>query len=288
MNQLLDKQEKTCILTRRVTRLTDNKEVQIYPMGAERYLSKVLAGKESCRQNLIELIEGKDVLVIPGYGNASFLFAASGANSVTVYDKDPVTIAWVKAFKLYYHYRQQGFPSVGELLTALTAWYPPFLSLPTGNVRNSVLRVLRPNDLRRVYLHYLLDLVIEAVKTTPKESFALEKNLHFYSGTLDTLSQAKKKQHFDTAFVPYLLGVRNGIEQAEDIVIFVKQLLALLPEGQVLVTPTRHTKQYYWRGKRYFSTTPYQTLQDIPGLAEYSMEGEKNWFKTQGLVKISA
>lgn len=43
---ILSKQEKTWILDRRITRLSDNKEVQIYPMGAERYLSSALAGSQ--------------------------------------------------------------------------------------------------------------------------------------------------------------------------------------------------------------------------------------------------
>ena len=42
---ILSKQEKKWISERRVTRLTDNKEVQIYPMGAEKYLSSVLFKK---------------------------------------------------------------------------------------------------------------------------------------------------------------------------------------------------------------------------------------------------
>ncbi len=105
---ILSKQEKKWISERRVTRLSDNKEVQIYPMGAERYLSSILFENKKGRYNIKADIEGKDVLVIPGYGNSGLLFAHAGAKSVTVYDKDPVTIAWVKAFKKYYHYREQG------------------------------------------------------------------------------------------------------------------------------------------------------------------------------------
>ena len=105
---ILSNKDKKWILERRVTRLYDHKEVQIYPMGAERHLSSVLFENKKGRYHVRTDIEGKNVLVIPGYGNSSFLFAQAGATSVTVYDKDPVTIAWIKAFKKYYHYREQG------------------------------------------------------------------------------------------------------------------------------------------------------------------------------------
>src|SRR5580704_523236 len=101
---ILSQQEKKWILERRITRLSDNKEVQIYPMGAERYLSSVLFNLKNavesatsgyCTDSLRDCddstaffrfknqkndyaistdIEGKDVLVIPGYGNSGFLF----------------------------------------------------------------------------------------------------------------------------------------------------------------------------------------------------------------------
>lgn len=95
----LSAQEIKWLSEQRVTRLTDNKEVQIYPMGAERYLSSRLSGHRNKQYDLRPDIENKDVLVIPGYGNSSFLLANAGAKSITVYDKDPVTITWMKAFK---------------------------------------------------------------------------------------------------------------------------------------------------------------------------------------------
>lgn len=164
---ILSKQETKWISEQRVTRLSDNKEVQIYPMGAERYLSSMLFETKKSRYNIKADIEGKDVLVIPGYGNSGFLFAHAGAKSITVYDKDPVTIAWIKAFKKYYHYREPGagnqYPSIGEIITALTRWYPPLITLPFGRYRNILFWVVNPNLLRRVYIHYMLSLVRQAM-----------------------------------------------------------------------------------------------------------------------------
>lgn len=214
---LLSKQEKNWILDRRVTRLSDNKEVQIYPMGAERYLSSALFEQNKSQYALRADIEGKHILLIPGYGNSCFLFAQAGAKSITVYDKDPVTIAWIKAFKKYFHYREhfdsKSYPSVGELLTALTRWYPPLITLPSGKFINTLFWAIHPNSLRRVYIHYMVSLVREAIQAKQQDDFELDKNIEFHAGTLNKLLMSKEKQVFDTAFVPYLLGVKNGIEK---------------------------------------------------------------------------
>ena len=49
---VLSKQEKKWISERRITRLTDNKEVQIYPMGAERFLASVLFKNKKNNYNI--------------------------------------------------------------------------------------------------------------------------------------------------------------------------------------------------------------------------------------------
>ena len=285
---VLSKQEKKWISERRITRLTDNKEVQIYPMGAERFLASVLFKNKKNNYNIKSDIEGKDILVIPGYGNSGFLFAEAGAKSVTVYDKDPVTIAWIKAFKKYYHYREQTngntYPSIGDLLTALTQWYPPFITLPSGKFKNIFFWVAQPNSLRRVYLHYILSLVHQAIHSKTKDNFELEKNIQFHTGTIDNMLIDKKNQHFDTAFVPYLLGVNNGIEHEKDIVLFMKKLLKRLPNGHILINPSQNTKEFYLTGKRYFVTTKHKNIQSIPELHSYFIAEDKHWFGTQGLA----
>ncbi|KTD20797.1 ABC transporter permease [Legionella lansingensis] len=289
----LSKQEKNWILEKRVTRLSDNKEVQIYPMGAERYLSSVLFGNIKNRYNIRTDIEGKNILVIPGYGNSGFLFAEAGAKSITIYDKDPITIAWIKAFKKYYNYREykdndRPYPSIGELLTALTCWYPPLITLPSGKYRNALLKVINPQSLRRSYLFYMLALVRKAIQSKVQSDFELNKNIQFYVGEIHKLVQSEEKQTFDTAFIPYLLGVRNGIEKEAEIVHFIEQLVKLVPKGHILINPSRDTKEFYIIGKRYFVTTGYKNIQDIPALQKYALTEDKNWFRTQGLAIFSA
>ena len=285
----LTQQEKKWILEQRITRLFDNKEVLIYPMGAERYLSSVLSGHKIGRYNVRAAIEGKDVLVIPGYGNSGFLFAAAGAKSVTVYDKDPVTIAWMKAFKHYYHYReynQQGmpYPSIGELLTALTCWYPPLITIPSGQFKSILRFALHPKSLRRSYIFYMLSLARNAIQSNVQDKFEWDKNIQFHAGEVEQLLITQKKKHFDTAFVPYLLGVRNGIENKRDIVDFMNKLIKIVPNGRILVLPSRDTKEFYIVGQRYFVTTGYPTIDAIPELGAYLIEKDKNWYRTQGLA----
>ena len=281
----LSTQEKNWILEQRVTRLSDQKETLIYPMGAERYLSAVLSGRQKNRYQILANIKDKDVLVIPGYGNSAFLFAQFGAKSVTVYDKDPVTIAWIKAFKAFFHYRgtDPSCPSIGELLTALTCWYPPLLKLPSGRLMNRVHWIMNPKFLRRSYIFYMMSLVQQAIQLNIGCQYELEKNIRFFAGEVEQVKTDTKKT-FDTIFVPYLLGVRHGIEQEKEIVFFIKQLTKLAPEGRILVTPTRNCKEFHVAGQRYFTTTPYSSIQAIPELTTYEIEYDKHWFRTQGLT----
>ena len=283
---ILSHKEKQWCLEQRITRLTDNKEVLIYPMGAERYLSLILTGKKKGHYDIHKDIKGKNLLIIPGYGNSVFLFAQAGAASITVYDKDPVTIAWIKAFKKYYHYKgkREGSPSIGDLLTALTAWYPPLLYLPYGTFKHALLWALNPKLLRRSYIFYMLALVQEAIENKVSDEFELDHDIQFHAGELKQLIKDKNNPRFDTAFIPYLLGVRNGIEQEKDIVTFMKQLFTLIPTGHVLVNPARNTKEFYLAGHRYFETTKYATIQDIPGITPYFIEADNAWFKTQGIA----
>lgn len=279
------------LLAGRTHRLFDNHEVLIYPMGSERYLSTVLFSKKINQFSFRQYIEGKRVLVIPGYGNTGFLFAQANA-SVTVYDKDPVTIAWLKAFKTFYHYRGNQhkntiYPSIGECLDALTSWYPPHLKLPMHAFENLIYWLIHPQFLRRAYIFYMISLVQEAIKTEVQDQFMLNKPIRFYAGELDQLLALKKKPKFDTVYIPYLLGVRNGIEHETNIIDFMNKIYSLVPNGTILVTPSNNTREFYIMGQRYFETTAYKSLEQLPGLSSHIVHVEKNWFRTQGLTVMT-
>jgi hypothetical protein len=124
--------------------------------------------------------------------------------------------------------------------------------------------------------------VRQALLAQVDDEFALKADVQFHCGEVKDVNSI-----FDTAFVPYLLGVKNGIEKTEDIVIFMQQMFQRVPRGSVLITPTRGTKEFYLSGRRYFTTTPYKTFQAIPALKEYVIVQDKYWFRTQGLVVLS-
>jgi hypothetical protein len=281
---MLSSQERQWLLDKRVYRATDNKEVQIYPMGAERYLSAVLKGQRARRYDIKAHVIDQTILVIPGFGTSAFLFAEAGAKSVTVYDKDPVTLAWMKAFKLYYHYREAcHYPSIGEVLDALMCWYPPILTLPTGKTANRLCWLFNPQWLRRTYIFYMIGLVQQALCASVKKTYELSASIEFHVGTVDDVLKTTT-QTYDAAFVPYLLGVKNGIEAEADIVAFIKQLMVAVPQGPIFVNPSRNTKEFYVAGKHYFVTTPYRLIQAIPGLKPYFFVDDPRWFGTQGLA----
>ncbi|MBA2650250.1 MAG: ABC transporter permease [Legionella sp.] len=283
-NTMLNQQEIQWILEARFTRFTDNREVQIYPMGAERYLFSKLLNDDT---DIHKAIQGKHLLVIPGFGNSGFLFAKAGAKSVRIVDKDPVTIAWVKAFKKYYHYRERDetYPSIGQLLTALTAWNLPFMILPSGNWLNKLFWLCYPNALRQVYIHYMLKLAQQAVKAN-HQGLELEHDIQFYAGTVDEI-----KSHnltFDMAYVPYLLGVKNGIESEPEIAYFMEAMYSIVPKGTILVTPSRNTKEFNLIGTRYFETTGFECIQDLPKLKPHFIKEDKQWYRTQGMAWFSS
>lgn len=282
----LNKQEKAWIIEQRITRLTDNQEVLIYPMGAERYIAANLKNNPNNHYRLESDIKNKKILIIPGHGNTAFLFAHAGAKEIIVFDKDPVTVAWAKAFKKYYHYREyyQGkpYPSIGELLTILTSWYPQLITLPAANLRNIVRWILQPQLLRKCYLLYMLSLAGKAVQLHVTEEFELNKNINFYAGELVDLLDTHV-QTFDTAFVPYLLGVKNGIEKAADIIHFIQQLATII-HGPILITPSRNTRDFFCIGQRYFSTTHYANITDIAALKHLVKGEDRSWFRGQGLA----
>lgn len=63
----------------------------------------------------------------------------------------------------------------------------------------------------------MLSLVRQAVQSKIQGNFELDKNIQFHAGTVNKILISNKKPIFDTIFVPYLLGVQNGIEKEKDI-----------------------------------------------------------------------
>ena len=143
---------------------------------------------------------------------------------------------------------------------------------------------MNPKSLRRSYIYYMLSLVRQAVLSQVQGNFELDKDIQFHAGEVNQLITRKAQRVFDTAFVPYLLGVKNGIESERDIVHFIKQLTSLVPTGHILVNPARNKKEFHFIGQRYFVTTGHFSLLSIPRLKPFVIGEDKYWFKTQGLA----
>ena len=130
----------------------------------------------------------------------------------------------------------------------------------------------------------MLSLVRQAIQSKTKDNFELDKNIQFHAGTVNKILMSNEKPVFDTIFVPYLLGVKNGIEKEKDIVDFIEQLIKFIPKGHLLVNPSRNSREFYITGKQYFVITGYSNIQTIPDLRAYFIKEDKYWFRTQGLA----
>lgn len=172
-------------------------------------------------------------------------------------------------------------------MSALTRWYPPLLKLPVGKYVHLIGWIINPQLLRRSYLFYMLSLVRKALEENAQEHFELNKNIQFQVGEIEQLTKSSPQPLFDTAFIPYLLGVKNGIEKKGEIVAFMEQLFKLVPHGKILITPSRDIKEFYFWGKRYFVTSGYETIHAIPELHPYAV-AEDDWFRSQGLTVFRA
>ncbi|OGV28318.1 MAG: hypothetical protein A3F18_03205 [Legionellales bacterium RIFCSPHIGHO2_12_FULL_37_14] len=283
-NQPLTEEEINWIQQGRLTRLTDNEPALIAPMGAERYLALQLFEDHAKRFALRKTIAGKNLVIVPGYANNAFLFAQAGAKSVTVYDKDPVTIAFIKAIKNYYYFQEAKKPNIGELVSALTDWYPPLLAAPKSKINNLPSLLFYPIGLRKKYFIYLLSLLKKAVLTKSPSQYMLNQDITCFKG--EALKLLKANINCDVLYIPYLLGVKHGIEAEGEIVKFITKFLHLNPKSQIIITPIKKAKEFGLVGKRYFNALPYNSLSQIPALKSYLQYEDNAWFGSQGLCVL--
>ncbi len=310
MKICLSEQEKKWLTSKRYKRLTDGQPILISPMGSERFLYSVLCGADQKisllnkfvyswlfglnkkRFNLKSYIIDKNVLVIPGYANNSFILAHSDAKSVTVFDKDPITIAWLKAIKKYYNYSQSfnssatSYPSIGDILNALTAWYPPLIKLPKGNLLNLLLFFIYPNELRHRYLNYMVQLIADALQKNISDGFELDKKISFFVGDDSRLNDININSDIDTVYIPYLLGVENGISNKKNIINFIESIFAKFPNCNIFITPSRGIKQFSLVGHKYLVADNIKSLKDIDELKKYFIGEDNQWLRTQGLMRF--
>ncbi len=205
----------------------DGGEVLLLPRGAELELRKRLEGGYP---NLPEFdlgIKNKDVLVVPGYSMNGFLLAEYGnTKSVTVYDLDPSTIAWLKAIKKYWNYKgSNSSDTVGEIFM-----YP---SLETDN---EMLIKAMYASMRQMIRKALS----EDFPTREKGAYEWDKNIAFeVADILDLDSQIGKRSSFDFVFIPWLFGQSRGIPVTPTDVFAVLEELKKISKNnaRVMITP---------------------------------------------------
>lgn len=224
--------ERVWIRSRELKR-KDGGAVLIAPMGSEIDLVERLdlsGGGLSFRgplYDVISAVKDKDVWVIPGFSSNGFLMANAGARSVTVFDNDPVTIAWLKAVYKYFRYIPDGKKgSIGEIFM-----HKPDMILEYGS------------DLTRGQSieEYLISMIREAERKDDKgelsgRDLAFEKTMEFKVRDIKTLVAGSERT--DVIFCPWLLGLENGIKEPEEIQEIIEGL-ARRATNFVMITPLK-------------------------------------------------
>ncbi len=229
----------------------DGSDVQIQPYSSELNLYARLQARhpdfkndEKIEQKLDLGIAGKNVLVIPGYSINGFILAEEGAKSVTVYDADPNTIAWLKAIKKFWHHREVDsnllMLSVGEAFMANT----DLNSTSKLSAKGRLPKALTTTG-------YMVKLIKEAMeiyysdpdknaksRTLPTE---LKSNITFRQGDIEKISRdLAVREPYDFVYVPWILGKDQDIRKEKRRTLRVlKQIRQVSsPNVRIMITPS--------------------------------------------------
>ncbi|MBU0501955.1 MAG: hypothetical protein ABIH69_03750 [bacterium] len=143
-------------------------------------------------------IRGQKVLVVPAYSVNAFLFKLFGAREVVGVDADQRTISWLRAIANNFNYRE-----IGEIFMSFCR-YPNIYAM---------LNVL-PGMSREAKGKELLSRIQEAV-TTNNNNLG---GVRFLKGFLGELAGVfRGREAFRFIYVPFLLGIKNGVEDRESI-----------------------------------------------------------------------
>lgn len=206
--------------------------------GHEKYLSLFFRREHiydrSCYRSelspelLNNYIKGKRVLVVSGYGPNAFLFKMLGAKEVVGVDADPISIAWLKAIAKYFHN-----DNIGNIILS-TAEYP-----------NST----ASSEISRIYKD-LEESIVLATQQKVRTGSAGDpiEGVSFTRAFLGVPEDNKEcpsiraalagKGEFDFIYVPYLLGIENGISDRAAIVKAFMDFWSLAkPGARIMITP---------------------------------------------------
>lgn len=200
----------------------DNGLVRFSPGGFEFETVSFLTGKwgseEFCAQEhpiVSSHIRGQKVVIIPAYGPMPFLFSMLGAQEVIGFDADPITCTWQQAITDYFD-----DPLVGHNFIAGLQGLASELGLP------DIIALVRNN--------------VQSGKST-----CCMENIQFRQGILGSKTQNNNLSILEQLrtrdivpsfiYVPFLLGVKNGVETDEEVTKALEELWLMGKDGTVVM-----------------------------------------------------
>jgi hypothetical protein len=194
----------------------------------------------------VELVEkhikNKRVLVVPAYATNPYLFKLIGAKEVVGADADPVTIDWQKAIQEHFYTND-----IGEVLMA-TGNYPDMVTADgifkekRGTISKSNYQDYIANKVRKAVMDGVDKHPIEGVRFI-QGSLATKEDIS--TRLVDTLDEEDK--NFDFIYVPFLLGVRSGIDSRQGISDAYNDLWELGHDGSmVMIAPFADSSEDIW------------------------------------------
>jgi len=239
----LSAQERAYVVNFNLKRATDNNTVLLHTDPDVMEFTEMIMrsekgwGHAELRDILENHIKGKRVLIVPAYQNLAFLFALLGAKQICAVDLDPVTIAWLKAIRNnFYH------DNLGEAYMNLSAF--PDYDAEVSAVHR-IKGLIRRNGLvgalneQTFFQAALANIVLADPVPQPLA------NVAFYQASLGPKQGAERVttalsglEGFDLIFVPWILGIKNGITDPVAIQEAYEDIYALAkPGAKVMITP---------------------------------------------------
>lgn len=188
-------------------------------------------------------IKGKRVLVVPAYSTNPYILKAVGAREVVGLDADEATVEWQRAIQQYF-----GQDEIGQDYLAL-ANYPD--NKASHRLDEKYKKYLEPHhgiNFEKGFRDKIQTVISQNKPTSPLQGVRfIQAGLGVSKGSKipDVLSVIPEaKRNFDFLFVPYLLGVKNGIESEQEVRKTLDELWELGHDGSaVMITPFSNTEE---------------------------------------------
>lgn len=220
------------ILNEKLDRL-DGGVVLFNSFGLEHELAMFFTGRYPGMNELAEeisdkYIKGKRVLVVPGYGINPFLFKLIGAKEVVGVDADPVTVEWQNAMQKYFYSDELGRDFMAG------AGYPNCDAL----IRLAYKGIVESNFTSQIASRIRFNVLCEQ-PSEPIEGVEIKQGILGEKSGIDAQSTeeifTKAEKNFDFIYVPYLLGIKNGVKTEKGVTEALNELYELGHDGSIVM-----------------------------------------------------